>query len=79
MEGCVELVCSKHSISLLISLGSLLRRKSDFRSSLKDGHREHVDEMGVWWEASSEWEGIVSKSVVYGKASGISELCNVRW
>lgn len=29
--------------------------------------------------ASSEWEGIVSKSVVYGKASGISELCNVRW
>lgn len=26
-----------------------------------------------------EWEGIVSKSVMYGKASGISELFNVRW
>lgn len=46
---------------------------------MKDGHREHTAEMGIWWEDSREWEGIVRKSVVYGKASGTSELCNVQW
>ena len=46
---------------------------------MKDSHREHIDKMAIWWEGNREWEGIVSKSVMYGKASGISELFNVRW
>lgn len=73
MEVCV----TKRSRFPLIGLGSLLRRKWDFRAGWKDGNGKHTGRMGIWCEGSREWEGIAGKSVeepsMCEKASDVSK------